>query len=278
MGRLVGAYGVSHTAMMIRKNRPDDEAHRAVHSAFTRVREEVAELSPDLLVVVGSEHLMSFGYDAFPQICIGIGETCNGWGDGGVASAELPLAGDFAEELLARGIEADFDLAFSVNPRLDHGFMAPLTLIRPEMDVPIVPIFQNSSTQPLPPLRRSAQLGRLVRAVIERRPSSERVVLLGTGGLSHWVGTPRMGEINTDFDARFLQWVSAGEVDRIITTPLDEIVAEAGNGAPEIRNWVTVMAAAGGSGTVLAYEAVRDWATGIAVVRLAPGEVDESAA
>jgi protocatechuate 4,5-dioxygenase beta chain/2'-carboxy-2,3-dihydroxybiphenyl 1,2-dioxygenase large subunit/2'-aminobiphenyl-2,3-diol 1,2-dioxygenase large subunit len=272
MGVLVAGYGVSHTAMMIRKYRPEDALHQRVHHAFGRLREEIDRLAPDVIVVIGSEHLNSFGYEAFPQICVGIGETCTGWGDGGVASAQVPLAGGFAARLLEDGLEAGFDLAFSANPRLDHAFMAPLTLIRPEMDIPVVPIFQNANTEPLPPLWRSAQLGELIRDVVDRRPADERVVLLGTGGLSHWVGTPEMGAVNADFDGRFLGSVRAGELDAVVAMKIADVVAEAGNGAPEIRNWVTVMAAKPGPGVVLAYESVPDWATGIALARLFPTE------
>lgn len=294
MGRLVGAYATSHTAMIIRKFDPANEVHTAVHEAFAQVRAEVDRLAPDVLVVIGSEHLNSFGYDSFPQICVGIGETATGWGDGGVASAELPLAGAFAAQLLAEGVAAGFDLAFSANPKIDHAFMAPLTLIRPEMDIPVVPVFQNANTEPLPPLWRCAQLGELLREVITRRPADERVVVLGTGGLSHWVGTPEMGRINSAFDARFLEWVRAGDLGSILAMKTADVLAEAGNGAPEIRNWVTAIATASAGedrgasapgwgpgpgeertaraprGVVLAYESVSDWATGIALARLSP--------
>ena len=282
MARLVGAYATSHTAMIIRKFQPADPVHAAVHAAFGQVRREVDRLAPDVLVVIGSEHLNSFGYECFPQICVGIGEKATGWGDGGVPSAELRLAGDFAAQLLTEGVEAGFDLAFSANPRIDHAFMAPLTLIRPEMDIPVVPVFQNANTEPLPPLWRCAQLGELLREVIEHRPATERVVVLGTGGLSHWVGTPEMGRINTDFDDQFLQHVRAGDLPAILALKTADVLAEAGNGAPEIRNWVTAMAAASVGpaqdgapartprGVVLAYESVPDWATGIALARLAP--------
>lgn len=290
MGRLVAAYATSHTAMIIRKFEPGNEVHAAVHEAFARVRAEVDRLAPDVIVVIGSEHLNTFTYASFPQICIGIGDTATGWGDGGVASAELPLAGAFAAQLLADGVAAGFDLAFSANPMIDHAFMTPLTLIRPEMDIPVVPVFQNANTEPLPPLWRCLQLGELLRDVITRRPVAERVVVLGTGGLSHWVGTPEMGRINVAFDETFLQDVQAGDLESILGMTMAEVIGEAGNGAPEIRNWVTAMAAAsardgavpelascrgpggrvprGRRGEVLAYRSVPDWATGIALARL----------
>lgn len=268
MGVLVAGYGVSHTAMMVNKFDPSDPQHRRVYNAFDALRAELDRCAPDLIVVVGSEHMNSFDYSSFPQICVGIGDMCTGWGDGGVVSREVPLAGDFAAQLLRDGLDAGFDLAFSANPRIDHGFMAPLSLLRPEMDIPIVPIWQNASTLPMSPLWRSADLGELIRDVVDRRPDAERVVLLGTGGLSHWVATSQMGHINTNFDHRMLDAVRAGDLQSLVETDIVDLIDEAGNGAPEIRNWLTVMAARTQPGSVIAYEAVVGWVTGIALARL----------
>jgi hypothetical protein len=268
MGIIAGAYGVSHTALMIREYDATDAQHRRVHEAFAVVREEVARIAPDLVVVIGNDHMNSFDYNCLPQICVGIGESAVGWGDGGVASARLQLADNFAAQLLELGIEKGLDLAFAVNPRLDHGFMSPLTLIRPEMDIPIVPVFQNTSTPPLSPLWRAAELGNVIRDVVAGRPENERVVLLGTGGLSHWVGMPGAGTVNAGFDADFLALVRAGDVDAAAKLANAELIEAGGNGAPEIRNWVTVMASCRTPGTVIQYEPVANWGTGIALARL----------
>jgi protocatechuate 4,5-dioxygenase beta chain/2'-carboxy-2,3-dihydroxybiphenyl 1,2-dioxygenase large subunit/2'-aminobiphenyl-2,3-diol 1,2-dioxygenase large subunit len=268
VGRLIAGYGASHTAMMIRTYDPAAADQRRIREAFETVRAEVDELAPDVVVIVSSEHLNSFFYDNFPQVCVGIGDTCTGWGDAGVPAAEVPLATGFASALLDAGVTRGFDLSWSADPRLDHGFMAPLTLIRPELDLPIVPIFQNASTPPLAPFWRSAQLGELIASVVAERPEGERVLLLGAGGLSHWVGTPGMGQVNVEFDDGFLDCVRRGAVDELLTWDVPWVTEEAGNGAQEIRNWVTVMAACPSPGTVTAYEPVTEWATGMALARL----------
>ncbi len=269
MAQIVAGYGVSHTAMTIRKYAPGGHAAQdRVHDAFARLRAEIAALEPDLIVMVSSEHLNSFFYESFPQICVGLGTQSTGWGDAGVASRDVLIAGDFAAHLLEFGVAAGFDLSWSVEPKLDHGFMCPLTLLRPEMDIPLVPIFQNASTAPLPPFRRCAELGRMLRAAITARPTEERVLLLAGGGLSHWVATPEMGNINADFDRWFLGRVEAGDIDALAALEVDRIDREAGNGGQEIRNWITVMAAGSGPGATLSYEAIPEWATGMAVARL----------
>ncbi len=269
MAEVVAGYGVSHTAMTIRKYELGaDAAQDRVHAAFARVRGEITALDPDLIVMVSSDHLKSFFYESFPQICVGLGSQSTGWGDAGVASRDVPIAGDFAAHLLSFGIAAGFDLSWSVEPKLDHGFMSPLTLLRPEMDIPLVPIFQNASTEPLPPFRRCAEFGRLLRTAINARPTHERVLLLAGGGLSHWVGTPEMGDINVEFDRWFLGRVEAGDIDSLTELEVDTVGVEAGNGGQEIRNWITVMAAGSGPGLTLSYEPVPQWATGMAIARL----------
>lgn len=268
MGHLIAGFGTSHTGMMIRAYNPSDDAQRRVHEGFRQISEEIDAYAPDTIIVIGSEHLNSFSLDNMPQICVGIGDTCVGWGDAGIDTANVPLASELAASLLSDGVRNGFDLSFSANPKLDHGFMAPLHLIRPQMDIPIVPVFQNASMDPLSPLRRSAQFGALVRDVVERSDRTGRVVLLATGGLSHWVGTPEMGRINEEFDTWFLDCVVRGDLKSVLSIDTDEITQIAGNGAQEIRNWVAVMAAGGASGTVFAYESVPAWLTGIGVARL----------
>lgn len=273
MASLVAGYGVAHTGMMITEFRPGVESHERVYAGFERVRREIEELKPDVLVMFGADHLNTFGYSCLPQICIGIGTSCTGWGDGGVPEVPVAIAGDLAAGILQAGVAEGFDLAFSVDPRIDHAFMAPLSLLRPGFDLPIIPVFMNTNTPPLAPLGRAAELGRLVAHAIESSATDSRVVVVGTGGLSHWVGTPQMGHINTEFDAAFLRSVEAGDLDAIVALTNADLIAVAGNGTPEIRTWAAAMACRPEPGTVLAYEAVGEWATGIAVARLFGGPV-----
>src|SRR5919199_1809074 len=88
--------------------------------------------------------------------------------------------------------------AYSSDLVLDHGTMVPLHFLTPRLDLPIVHVHQATSRGPRPPLKRCYELGRILRQVIEARPASERVAVIGTGGLSHWVGGPRMGDVNAE--------------------------------------------------------------------------------
>ena len=94
----------------------------------------------------------------------------------------------------------------------------------------------------------------------------ERVGLVAGGGLSHFVGEPRVGDIDEEFDHWFLDRLGKGDLDEILDMPNDEL-AEAGNGTGEIRAWVALAGAMRGApGHVLAYEAVYEWINGMGVV------------
>ena len=69
-----------------------------------------------------------------------------------------------------------------------------------------------------------------------------RIAVLGTGGLSHYPGSPRIGEIDTRFDHRLLQVMRAGQ-GRSLTEYSVENLLEAGDS--EFLNWMVVLGAVG---------------------------------
>jgi aromatic ring-opening dioxygenase catalytic subunit (LigB family) len=165
-------------------------------------------------------------------------------------------------------VEGGFDISFAQEMPLDHAFMVPIHILTPKRDLPIVPIFTNCAAPPLPTVRRCFQLGQALRRLITSWNGEARVALLGTGGISHWVGTPETGKVNESFDRRFLDLFCSGDGETLCgyTNPMIE---EAGNGAHEIRNWVTLLGAAGEArGRVLAYEPIPPWITGIGLAQL----------
>jgi hypothetical protein len=102
-------------------------------------------------------------------------------------------------------------------------------------------------------MARCYDFGRMVGEAIRKWDGSHRVAVLGTGGLSHAVGTPDMGRVDREFDKKFLDLLCANSpaLRDITDAEMDAI----GNGTHEIRNWVTVAGAvAGAKGEVVMYE------------------------
>jgi aromatic ring-opening dioxygenase catalytic subunit (LigB family) len=268
MGKIVAAFSCGHTALMIRRFEAADPQQRArVMEAFAEVGRRLAQARADALIVVGTDHLKTFFFDNMPAFCLGVGEECRAWGEGGVPKYTVKVHQPLARAILRGCIERGFDLASSEEMPLDHGFMTPLHFIRPEMDIPIIPLFQNCSAPPQPGPERCYRLGQAIRAAIEELGGDQRVALLGTGGLSHWVGHPQMGTINADFDRHILELIQEGRERELTSLKFRDVEEKAGNGANEIRNWITVLGAVNGAkGEVLAYEPVEAWATGIGIV------------
>ena len=293
----VAGFATSHTALMIRAQAEADPRQVAnVLRGLETVRRRLREALPDALIVIGSDHGKTFLLDNMPPFCIGIGPECQGWGDAGVPQYTVKVHQDLAGHLLSAAMDSGFELAFSKEMRLDHGFMCPLHFIRPEMDIPIVPLFLNSTAAPMPSLERCYQLGGVLRKAIEQRPQQERVALLATGGLSHSVPVldeyllrskrqldPTMeqkklakirefvdqglGRINESFDRGVLEILAQGKYQELAALTADQIGSQGGNGAQELRNWVTLLGALPErKAEVLVYEAVAKWLTGIAIV------------
>jgi len=145
--------------------------------------------------------------------------------------------------------------------------MLPPPHLRPEMALPLTLVLQNCVQPPLAPLARFQEFGQFLAKAIAAWPRPDRFAIIGVGGISHWIGIKRMGEINAAWDRWFLDQVCQGQMDAILRLTPADVERDGGNGGEEIRNWITVMAAAGcRPGELMGYEDVADWVCGAGVV------------
>jgi protocatechuate 4,5-dioxygenase beta chain len=160
---------------------------------------------------------------------------------------------------------ADFDPALSMELTLDHGVLVPMELAGIARDIPVVPVLFNCVQPPLPSMRRCYAFGVALGHALRAYPGLDRVAVIATGGLSHDLATPRMGMVNEAFDREFLRLLELGDVDALLQFSTNH-VHEAGNGAEEIRMWITAMGIAGaGRYETHFYRAVPNWFTGIGI-------------
>jgi 2,3-dihydroxyphenylpropionate 1,2-dioxygenase len=201
MAKLVAALATSHVPLMVThfNDAPPEQARRVL-AGFERLKLELSNARPDVLIVLAPDHFRTFFMDVMPPFCIGIGEVSRCWGDWGLPSYGLALHQDLARTVLALSMDSGFDLAYSLNMPLDHGFVMPLHYLRPASEVPIVPLFINCAAPPLPSLKRCHLLGQVLEQTIAKRPANERIALLASGGLSHWVPFPKLERVESEFD------------------------------------------------------------------------------
>lgn len=266
---IVGAFGVAHIpGITAWPQLADQDQVAALTAAFDQVRSRIASLRPDALVAIASEHWANFFLDSMPAFCIGLAENYEGpleeWL--GVERTRVPGHADLARDILEDAMDAGIEPAFSHELVLDHGNMVPLHFLTPTMDVPIVPIIQNCLQPPMPRASRCHAFGQSIGRTLQRRP--ERVVVVATGGLSHWPGHVRHGQINREWDHRVLELVREGRGEELAGYSEAQI-SEGGTGGNEVRNWITLAGVVGNRpAEVLAYEPIPAFATGCAVVAI----------
>ncbi|WP_340539305.1 DODA-type extradiol aromatic ring-opening family dioxygenase [Nocardioides sp. GXZ039] len=271
-GKIVGAFATSHSPGISGwPERADEAARLAVLDAFAEVRRRIEALEPDAVIAVSVEHFTNFSLSNLPAFAIATGDRYLGpvtpemaqFLD--VSQRHHPGAAALGSHLYRAALDNEFDPALVEGGlEFDENFSVPLKYLDPEARLPLVPVIVNGVNPPWPTPKRCLDFGRMVRAAVESQSEAQRVVVLATGGLSHWVGLPESGDINVDFDKDFLDRLTDGDADRLTDYTAQEIDA-AGNGAHEIRTWLVAAGAAGTGFDVLAYEPVPAWLTGTAV-------------
>jgi aromatic ring-opening dioxygenase catalytic subunit (LigB family) len=270
---LVGAFAASHAPGITgRPSLPPAVESEPIFRAYRELRSRLEAPRPDVLIVLSSEHWANFFLDNMPSFCIGLSDEFFGPTDGAFVNIARRRVRSYPRlaRALAEGIAEDVDLSTSQEMAFDHGVVLPLHLL--ETDLPIIPIIVNCLAGMPAPLHRCHALGAALRHTVDRWP--ERVVVLGTGGLSHWPAMPESGRIGIDFDRRFLDAFLNGRIENFLRYPNERIEAEAGPGGHEIRTWIAVAGAGGDArGSLLAYQPVPAWSTGCAVAVL---EIDKA--
>jgi protocatechuate 4,5-dioxygenase beta chain len=148
------------------------------------------------------------------------------------------------EHVMASG----FDPTTCQSMRVDHGFWIPLELFWPQRPagLRVVPIHVNTVQHPIPSAERCEALGFAVGEAIRSWPGSERVVVIGSGGLSHQLEGRRAGFVNRHFDEECFAALVSGKLRPITKHTPVELVEVAGSQGVEVINWVAMRAALGG--------------------------------
>lgn len=268
MGMIAGGFIVPHEPgiFYIAKEKWTVEQAR-VRAAYDRVAHQVGELRATTVVVVGADHYVLFGPGCLPSYLIGIGDVSGPYERfPGIEQGTIPNNTPLALHIAQYGREHGFDWAVAKSLRVDHSIGVPARVCAlPNAGVRgVVPVYLASGVEPLLPMARAYALGSLIRAAVEAWPEDERVVVIGSGGISHWVGLPEMGKVNETFDRWILDCVTKGDAEAILELSDAEVFEQGGNGAWEIRNFLCMMGALPNhKGSVIAYEHGPQWVTGL---------------
>jgi len=178
---------------------PEPQVRAEVDEVLGRARAFVEEFAPDLVVVFAPDHYNGFLYDLMPSFCIGAAATSVG--DYGLPAGPLAVDREAAHEIARNVLEAGVDVAVSEAMQVDHGLVQPLTFLFSALTaVPVVPVFINCVADPLGPAVRARLLGAAVGDAL--RGMGRRVLVVGSGGLSHDPPVPRLSEASPEMAER----------------------------------------------------------------------------
>ncbi len=268
MATIVGVFATGHAPNMVTtfERAGEDICNRSV-AAMQEVGRRIKDAGATTLITISNDHFNNLFLNNLPAFLVGVADEWIGPEDDlRQGQVRIPGSGALAKHVVRHMYQhEDFEPAVSHHLKLDHGTYVPVRFTFPEFDLPIIPILQNTVQPPLPRLERSAGFGHALRRAIQSFPGDERVAVVGAGGMSHWIGVPGQGRMNEDFDQRWVSLFRDGDLAGLTALTPEEVEA-AGNGAEEIRNWISAMACAEGHGAEwLMYAPVPAWLIGMGV-------------
>lgn len=250
MATIIGGIGTSHAptiGVAWDKGQQKDPLWAPLFDGYVPARAWLDEVKPDLFLVVYNDHVNQFFFDAYPTFALGVGalhaQADEGWGKR--PFADIPGDPDFAWHLARSLVNDEFDPTICQEMTLDHGVLSFLPLLADtDWKIPVVPLAVNVIQHPIPTARRLFRLGAALRHAIETYPRDRRIVVFGTGGLTHQLHGKNFGKHNEGWDHEFM--------DRLETDPaglselsIQDYMERGGTEGVEMIMWLAMRGALG---------------------------------
>lgn len=267
MGKIVSASATSHV-LFSPLARPD-RAER-IFKGMQELGEYTSAAKPDVILMFTIDHMFNIDLSIQPPFCLGVADSYMPLGDLDIPRREFRGHREFAMCLAENAPDYGFDLAIAESLVPDHGVTIPLIFIKPWGHIPVVPLYININMSPVPTPKRCYELALALREIISKhRPAAERIAIIGSGGLSHWLNIPGMGTVDEEFDRTIIDTIISGKGASIAGMKVDEILEKGGNGGLEIMNWMMMSAMVPDrKGNKVYYEPMPEWMTGIGGVAM----------
>ncbi|MDO9113301.1 MAG: class III extradiol dioxygenase family protein [Polaromonas sp.] len=252
MAKIIGGLTTSHVPAIggaIARGAQQEPYWKPFFDGFLPVRAWLDEVRPDIAVVFYNDHGLNFFLDKMPTFAVGAAPEYRNADEGWGIPTLPPFKGvpALSWHIINELVDKEFDITTCQEMLVDHAFTLPLKLFWPEGPCPVltVPICINTVQFPLPSAKRCLALGKAVGEAIASWDSDKKVVVIGTGGLSHQLDGERAGFINKAFDLKFM--------DSLISEPewaaqysIHELVEKTGTQGVELLMWLATRAAVPG--------------------------------
>jgi protocatechuate 4,5-dioxygenase beta chain len=254
MAQIVGGFATSHVPSIggaIAKGLTQEPYWKPFFDSFPPVRDWLAREKPDVAIVIYNDHGLAHFLDKTPTFAVGAAEEYRNSDEGWGIPVLPPFPGHAALSwhIIESLVADEFDVTMCQEHLVDHAFALPLKLMYPDAGaqwpVRTVPITINSVQHPLPSALRCWKLGQAIGRALESWPGSEKIVVVGTGGLSHQLDGARAGFINKDFDQLCLEKIVDDPV-ALTRYSNKELIELAGSQGVELMCWLAMRGALGG--------------------------------
>ena len=250
MARITAGVATSHVPAIgaaLDNGRSGEDYWKPLFAGYEKSKGWIADAKPDVVILVYNDHASAFSLELIPTFAIGCAERFTpadeGWGPRPVpvVQGHPELAWHLAQSLILD----EFDMTIVNAMDVDHGLTVPLSLMFGQPDAwpcKVIPLAVNVVQYPPPTGNRCYNLGKAIRKAVESYPEDLKVVIFGTGGMSHQISGPRAGFINSHFDNAFL--------DGMVNDPVGltrirhvEYMREAGAEGIEMVMWLVMRGA-----------------------------------
>jgi protocatechuate 4,5-dioxygenase, beta chain len=257
MAQIVTIIGITHNPFMPRlfkqPNRPP--GCEKILERIGLMRNKLAAAKPDVLIAIGNDHLHQFFMDNMPAFMIGKMDAYEGTfydetREFGLPACRLPGDLELSDAIMEGAFDRGVDFAYSNELTIDHSIVVPMMFVRPEMDIPIVPILTNCIAPPMPRPKRFYEVGKAVRAAVDSLPSKKRIGVLVSGHLSLEVGGPKQFERklqDPEFDAAAVGWIENGDIQAAADFCTADRMLRAGNMTTGYLNFLMMLGVANSS-------------------------------
>ena len=220
---------------------------KPVFAGYDFAKQWVAQHRPDVVILVYNDHATAFSLEVIPTFALGCAAEFpvadEGWGPRPVPK----VIGDpeFAAHIAQSVILDEFDLTLVNRMEVDHGLSVPLSLVFGQpaaWPVRVIPLAVNVVQFPPPTGRRCYMLGKALARAVASYDRALRVMVWGTGGMSHQIQGPRAGLINQAFDQRFMDLL-VNDPEAATRIPHVEYMREAGSEGVELVMWLVMRGA-----------------------------------
>jgi protocatechuate 4,5-dioxygenase beta chain len=252
MAQIIGGITTSHVPAIgraIARNLQQDPYWKPFFDGFIPVRKWLGEARPDVVVLVYNDHGLNFFLDKMPTFSIGAAPEYRNADEGWGIPTVPPFRGDpaLSWHLIEQLVGEEFDLTTCQEMKVDHAFTLPMALLWPEQNWPVrvVPVCINTVQAPLPSATRCYKLGQALARAVASWPGDEKVLVLGTGGLSHQLDGERAGFINKDFDLKFMDSLVGNDPRWACQFDTHQLVEHTGTQGVELLMWLATRAMLG---------------------------------